>query len=101
MSQGWELVAQVGVTELRHALGSQQITQWVDAEISQPSIGGEPVDYQIACGAGQDGLAAVRQSAQPGGAVDSRPDVVAIFIHLGVAGVHADAQPDRPQGCSL
>ena len=71
------------MTELRHALGSQQITQWVNAEISQPSIGGEPVDYQIACGAGQDGLAAVRQSAQPRGAVDSRPDVVAIFTSSG------------------
>ena len=77
-AQGWELVAQVGVTELHHALGPRQIAQRVGAEIGQPRIGREPVEHQIACRAGQHGLAAVRQIAQPRGAVDGRADVVAL-----------------------
>ncbi len=43
------------------------------------------------------GLAAVRQIAQPRGAVDGRADVVAFVAQLHLAGMHPDAQPDRGQ----
>jgi hypothetical protein len=43
----------------------------------------------------------VRQIAQPGGPIDGRPDVVAFVAQLDLAGVQANAQPDRRQRCPL
>ena len=71
------------------------------AQIGQPRIGRQPVDDQVVRRARQHGLAAVRQIAQPCGPVDRRADVVAFVAQLHLAGVHADAQPDRRQRCPL
>ena len=96
-----ELVAKVGVAQLHHPFRSGQIPQPVGAQIGQPGFGRESVDDQIAGRARQDRLAAVGQVAQPCGAVDRRADVVAFVAQLHLAGVHADAQPDRGQRRSL
>ena len=99
-AQRREVVAQVGVAQLHHAFGPGQIPQRVGTEVGQPGVGGQLVDDQILGGARQHGLAAVGQVAQARGPVDGRADVVARIFwvpqpHL--AGVQADAQPDRRQ----
>jgi hypothetical protein len=95
--KGRELVAQVGMTYVHHPLRAGQIAQRVGAQIGQPSTLGEPIDDQIACGGGQHRLAAVREIAQPDGAVDRRARVVGVVAQLHLPGMHPDPQPDRGQ----
>ena len=67
---------------------------WLPRSVSQASAGSRSSD-QILGRARQHGLAAVGEIAQPCGPVDRRADVVAFVAQLHLAGVHADAQPDR------
>ena len=69
---------------------------WVPRSVSQASAGSWSTTRSLGR-ARQHGLAAVGQIAQPRGAVDRRADVVALVAQLHLAGVHADAQPDRRQ----
>ena len=96
-AQWRELVAEVGMAQLRHPFGPGQIAQFMGAQIGQPGVVRQPVGDQLLGRAGQHGLAAVRQIAQPGGPVDGRTDVVALVAQLHLPGVHADAQPNRRQ----
>ena len=89
------------MTQLRHPFGPGQISQLMRTQIGQPGVVRQPIGDQLLCRAGQHGLAAVRQVAQPGGAVDGRTDVVALVPQLHLAGMHADAQLDRCQCCPL
>ena len=79
------------MTQLHHPLGTRQITQRMGAQIGQPHTGRKPVDHQLLCRAGQYGLTAVRQIAQPRCPVDRRPDVVAFVAQLYLTGMDTDA----------
>ena len=67
------------------------------AQIGQPRVVRQLSVTNRLGGARQHRLAAVGQVAQPAGPVDGRSDVVALVAQLHVAGVNADAQPDRGQ----
>jgi hypothetical protein len=77
-----------------------QVAQRVGSEVREPDVWRELVDDERFRRTREDGLTAVRQVAQPGGAVDGRADVVALVAQSHVAGVDADAQLDRRQGCA-
>jgi hypothetical protein len=70
-------------------------------KVSQPGIGRKLVDNHVLGCARQHGLAPVRQIAQPRSAIDRRTGVVAFIAQLYLAGMHADAQPDRRKRCPL
>ena len=71
-------------------------SSWVPRSVSQASSGSQSAT-SCSVAPGQHRLAAMRQIAQPRGAVDGRADVVALVAQLHLAGVHTDAQPDRRQ----
>ena len=100
-AQWWKLVAQIGMAQLHHPFRAENTAQFVTAEMGQPGVGRKRVEHQVHSRARQHGLAAVRQVAQPCGAVDRRTDVVALVTQLHLPGMHADAQPDRGQRCPL
>ena len=92
-----EVVAQIGVAQLRDPHGAGEITQRMAAQVGQPCLVGKLVlDHFLGRGR-DDGLAAVCQVAQPSGLVDRRARVVALVAQLHVAGVHPDPQLDRRQ----
>ena len=70
-------------------------------KVSQPGIGRKLVDNHVLGCARQHGLAPVRQIAQPRSAIDRRTGVVAFIAQLYLAGMQADAQPDRRKRCPL
>ena len=92
-----ELVYKVGMAQLRHPFGVGQIAQPMGAQIGQPRVWREPLGDQFLGRAGEHGLPAMGEIAQPGGAVDRRADVVAFVAQLDLAGMQPDAQPDRGQ----
>ena len=96
-AQRREVVVQVGMAQLHNPFGAGQVAQRVGAEVVQRDVWRELVDDKRFRRARQHRLAAVREVAQPGGAVDRRADVVAFVAQVHVAGVHADAQLDRRQ----
>ena len=100
-AQRREVVVQIWVTELHHPFGAGQIAQRMGAQVGERDVWRELVDDKRFRRAGQHGLTAVGQVAQPGGAVDRRADVVGLVAQLYVAGVDADAQLDRCQRCPL
>jgi hypothetical protein len=55
------LVLQVGVAELHHAFGPRQVPQRMRSEVGQEGALGQPVDDEIGCDAGQQGLTAVAE----------------------------------------
>ncbi|WP_231987025.1 hypothetical protein, partial [Mycobacterium sp. E1386] len=83
----WEVIAKVGVAQLRNPFGSGKVPQGMGAEVQQPRVGGQPVGKQIACRGRQDRLTPVTQVAQPRRAVDGRPDVVCLVAQLHLAGM--------------
>ena len=90
-----EVVAQIGMAQLRNPNGAGEVAQPVAAQIGQPRVIGKLVfDHFLGCGR-HDGLAAVCQVAQPSGLVDRRAGVVAFVAQLHVAGVNSDAKLDR------
>ena len=93
--QRWEVVAQIGMAQLRYPDGTGEVAQPVAAQIGQPRLVGKLVfDHLLGCGR-NDGLAAVCQVAQPRGLVDRRARVVALVAQLHVAGVNPDTKLDR------
>ena len=67
------------------------------AQIGEPRTGGKVLEHQLLGNAGQHGLAAMREIAQPRGPIDSWSDVVAFIAEPYLAGVHADPKPDRSE----
>ena len=92
-----EVVVQVRVAQLHNPFRARQVAQRMGAEVVERDVRRELVDDKRFRRTRQHRLAAVREVAQPGGAVDRRADVVAFVAQVHVAGVHADAQLDRCQ----
>jgi hypothetical protein len=67
------------------------------AEVVERDVGRKLFDDKRFRRTRQHGLAAVREVAQPRGAVDRRSDVVRLVAQVHITGVHADAQFDRSQ----
>ena len=85
------------MAQLHHPFRAGQIAQLVTCPDRSARHQPAAIDDQILSRARQHGLATVGQIAQPRGAVDRRTDVIAFVAQLHLAGVHADAQPDRGQ----
>ena len=89
------------MAELDHPFRTRKVTQRMGAEVVERDVVGKLIDDKRLRRARQHGLAAVREVAQPRGAIDRRSDVVSLAAQMYVAGVHADAQLDRCQRRSL
>ena len=89
------------MAQLYDAFRTGQIAQRMRAELGEVRALRESVEHQVAGGAGQDGLPAMGEVAQPRRAVDRGADVVPLVTQLDLAGVKADAQPDRAKGRGL
>ena len=100
-TQRREVVVQIRMAQLHNPFRARAGRAADGAEVGQRDVRRELVDDKRFRRTGQHCLAAVREVAQPGGAVDRRADVVAFVAQVHVAGVHADAQLDRRQRRTL
>ena len=73
-----KLIAEVAMAQLHHPFGTGKIPQHMGAEVAQPHVVGQCVGNQIAGGARQQGLAAMRELAKARRPVDRRADVVVL-----------------------
>src|SRR5438309_527226 len=69
-----------------------EVAQSMHPEVNELGTIGQPVEYQVAGRPGQYDLAAVRDSAQPGAAVDRLAEIASLVAPLGLRGMQGDAQ---------
>ena len=92
-AERWEVALQVGVGELEELLRALDVGQPVRPEVAQARAGRQVLPRQLADGARHEDLAAVRERADPGAAVDGHPAPVR-RPGIGLAGVQRHADPD-------
>ncbi len=85
------------MTQLHHPLRARHTPQRIAAQIGQPHPVGQPIHHQRFGHPRHDRLPTMRQIADTRGAVDRRTRVVALIAQLNLAGMHADAYPDRSE----
>src|SRR6476620_2774883 len=71
-----ELVAKIGMTELRHSFPARDIAQLMRAQVRQPRSFRKLFEHQCLGDSGQDSLSPVREVAKSRGPIDGGADVI-------------------------